>query len=136
MEETAREREERLKGWSAFLDDGKQPQKNSEAQAAEGATTTTTTTTAVELTQMDSNTSSSQQGESQAEEQEVDSTDSSLAGSDEDAAWDCRCWTGLDGGVRTVRRFVIWVDERFDFCLVSVVSKPALARSFTLFLNS
>lgn len=87
VEETAREREERLKGWSAFLDDGQQPQKNSEPQAAEGATTTTgVTTTAVEHTQTDSETSSSQQGELQAEEQDVGSTDSSLAGSDEDEA--------------------------------------------------
>lgn len=87
VEETAREREERLKGWSAFLDDGQQPQKNSEPQAAEGATTTTgVTTTAVEHTQTDSETSSSQQAESQAEEQAVGSTDSSLAGSDEDEA--------------------------------------------------
>lgn len=83
MEETTREREERLKGWSTFLDGGEQPQKNSEPQATEGAMSTTT---AVEHTELDSNTRPDQQGESQAEEQEVDSTDSSLAGSDEDEA--------------------------------------------------
>lgn len=90
MEETTREREERLKGWSAFLDGGEQPQKNSEPQAAEDATTTTTvataTATAVEHTELDSTTRPDQQGESQAEEQEVDSTDSSLAGSEDDEA--------------------------------------------------
>lgn len=90
VEETTREREERLKGWSAFLDSGEQPQKNSEPQAAEDATTTTTvataTATAVEHTELDSTTRPDQQGESQAEEQEVDSTDSSLAGSEDDEA--------------------------------------------------
>lgn len=94
VEETTREREERLKGWSAFLDGGEQPQKNSEPQAAEDATTTTTvaattataTATAVEHTELDSTTRPDQQGESQAEEQEVDSTDSSLAGSEDDEA--------------------------------------------------
>lgn len=90
MEETTREREERLKGWSAFLDGGEQPQKNSEPQAGEDATTTTTvattTATAVEHTELDSTTRPDQQGESQAEEQEVDSTDSSLAGSEDDEA--------------------------------------------------
>ncbi|XP_029303644.1 17S U2 SnRNP complex component HTATSF1 [Cottoperca gobio] len=45
VEETTREREERLKGWSTFLEGGKQGEQNNTATPAEGATAATTTTT-------------------------------------------------------------------------------------------
>lgn len=107
MEETTREREERLKGWSTFLEGGTDPQKNNELQAAQGSTTTTTT---VQDTELSSSTKSHQQGESQVEDQEADSTDSSLAGSDEDEAWDTCSQTQKNGRFCTVHCFVIGGD--------------------------
>lgn len=87
VEETTREREERLKGWSTFLDGGKQPSNT--AKPAEGGTTTTTTTT-TEPTEPSKKTEPEQQPETepqrQQQEQEADSTDSSLAGSDDEEA--------------------------------------------------
>ncbi|KAF7663547.1 hypothetical protein LDENG_00207960 [Lucifuga dentata] len=88
VEETTREREERLKGWSNFLEGGKKKQQGSDAAGpAEGAT-------ASETTQPTSTTQPEPSVEqtvlepepSQKDEQEVDSTDSSLAGSDEEEA--------------------------------------------------
>ncbi|XP_070838995.1 17S U2 SnRNP complex component HTATSF1 [Chaetodon trifascialis] len=85
VEETTREREERLKGWSKFLHGGEDQPSNT-AQPAEGSTTTTTTT---EPTEPSSTTAPQQQPketEAQQQEEEVDSTDSSLAGSDDEEA--------------------------------------------------
>lgn len=81
MEETTREREERLKGWSTFLEGGNQGQQNNTAKPAEGATTT-------EPTEPSSTAEPEQHPETelQQQEQEVDSTDSSLAGSDDEEA--------------------------------------------------
>ncbi|CAL1573167.1 unnamed protein product [Knipowitschia caucasica] len=90
VEETSREREERLKGWSTFLEVGEKSQKEEGADKPpqEGATTITTSTT------ITTNTENSTEPEPKAEkagatrrekEEDMDSTDSSLAGSDEDA---------------------------------------------------
>eukprot|EP00064_Thunnus_orientalis_P021935 superscaffoldBa00006981_g22106 len=89
VEETTREREERLKTWSTFLDGSAQGQQNNNNNsaakpAAEGANTT-------EPTEPSSTTEPKQHPEtepqpSQQQEQEVDSTDSSLAGSDDEEA--------------------------------------------------
>lgn len=75
VEETTREREERLKGWSNFLE-GENPGQQTTAQPAEGATTAEPGETP----------STAGRPENDAQEQEVDSTDSSLAGSDEEEA--------------------------------------------------
>ncbi|XP_071362129.1 17S U2 SnRNP complex component HTATSF1 [Trachinotus anak] len=83
VEETAREREERLKGWSTFLEAGDQGQQNNTAaKPAE-------TATATELTEPSNATEPKPQSEkepqsSQQQEKDVGSTDSSLAGSDEE----------------------------------------------------
>ncbi|KAM9788528.1 17S U2 SnRNP complex component HTATSF1 [Neosynchiropus ocellatus] len=82
VEETSREREERLKGWSSFLcEDGKDQQGNA-STPAEGAT-------ASEPTEAASNTDAPGTTEPEqkpaAEPEEVDSTDSSMAGSDDEA---------------------------------------------------
>ncbi|XP_068601123.1 17S U2 SnRNP complex component HTATSF1-like [Brachionichthys hirsutus] len=79
VEETTREREERVKGWSAFLDGGKEGEQNS-AKPVEGAKTTDSTVpcSAAEPEQHAEKT--------QAQEQEVDSTDSSLEGSEDEEA--------------------------------------------------
>lgn len=86
VEETTREREERLKGWSTFLEGGDQSQKNSAPQPAGGTTTPTPTTTTEERTELTSSTKPEQHTETevQQQEQEADSTDSSLAGSDDE----------------------------------------------------
>ncbi|KAG7217069.1 hypothetical protein INR49_027609 [Caranx melampygus] len=83
VEETAREREERLKGWSTFLEAGEQNQQNNSATkpAEPGA--------AAKPTQPSNATEAKQHQEtepqsSQQQEQDVDSTDSSLAGSDDE----------------------------------------------------
>ncbi|TMS14625.1 HIV Tat-specific factor 1 [Larimichthys crocea] len=84
VEETTREREERLKTWSTFLEGGKQGQQNNNnnnAEPAEGATTTTEPTEAPSTTETEQHPVT----EPQQQEQEADSTDSSLAGSDEEA---------------------------------------------------
>ncbi|CAJ1063606.1 HIV Tat-specific factor 1 isoform X1 [Xyrichtys novacula] len=87
VEETSREREERLKGWSSFLEEGKQGQQNDTTKPTEGSTTTTTTT--VEPTEPSSTTAPEQQKQPETEpqtlqDQDADSTDSSLAGSDDE----------------------------------------------------
>ncbi|XP_035522212.1 HIV Tat-specific factor 1 [Morone saxatilis] len=81
VEETTREREERLKGWSTFLDGSNPGQPNNNAKPAEGATTT-------EPTEPSSTTEPEQppETEPQRQEQEATSTDSSLAGSDDEEA--------------------------------------------------
>ncbi|XP_028276828.1 17S U2 SnRNP complex component HTATSF1 [Parambassis ranga] len=82
VEETTREREERLKGWSTFLEGGDKQQENN--KPAESSTAT-------EPSKPSGTTEPEQHPEaelqsSQQQEQEVDSTDSSLAGSDEEEA--------------------------------------------------
>ncbi|XP_044078186.1 HIV Tat-specific factor 1 [Siniperca chuatsi] len=86
VEETTREREERLKGWSTFLEGSQQGQQNNTAKPAEGGGTTTTEPT--EPTEPSSTTEPEQQPETepQQQQQEADSTDSSLAGSDDEEA--------------------------------------------------
>lgn len=76
MEETTREREERLKGWSTFLEGDDQAKQKHATQSAEGAAS------AEPEQQQHAETEPPQQ----EQEQEVDSTDSSLAGSDEEDA--------------------------------------------------
>lgn len=85
VEETAREREERLKGWSSFLEDGKgQTDGNAAKPPQEGATSTNTNNTVAPSTEPEP--APQTEGQSrQEDEQEVDSTDSSLAGSDDEA---------------------------------------------------
>lgn len=78
VEETAREREERLKGWSTFLEGGDTGVQNSAKPAVGGATT--------EPTEPSSTTEPEPQPETEPQEQEADSTDSSLAGSDDEEA--------------------------------------------------
>lgn len=88
VEETTREREERLKGWSTFLEgstQGQQNNSNDSKSAADGPTATEPT----EPSEPSSTTEPEQHPEtepqqSQLREEEVDSTDSSLAGSDEE----------------------------------------------------
>lgn len=86
VEETAREREERLKGWSSFLgEDGKgQTDGNAAKPPQEGATSTNTNNTAAPSAEPEPTPQTEGQSR-QEDEQEVDSTDSSLAGSDEEA---------------------------------------------------
>ncbi|XP_040036724.1 17S U2 SnRNP complex component HTATSF1 [Gasterosteus aculeatus] len=82
VEETTREREERLKGWSTFLEGGdKGPQNNTE-KPAEGNSAKT------EPTEPSSTTEPEQhpKKEPQKREEEADSTDSSLEGSDDEKA--------------------------------------------------
>ncbi|KAM4727135.1 17S U2 SnRNP complex component HTATSF1 [Anableps anableps] len=80
VEETSREREERLKGWSTFLDGAdKEQQKNSGSKPAESITEPGESTSTTEPQQTEP------QSSEQTEEQ-VDSTDSSLAGSDNEEA--------------------------------------------------
>lgn len=74
VEETTREREERLKGWSNFLE-GANPGQQDAAPPAEGATT-------AEPREPPTSTGP----ETDTQEREVDSTDSSLAGSDDEEA--------------------------------------------------
>ncbi|KAM9847152.1 17S U2 SnRNP complex component HTATSF1 [Aulostomus maculatus] len=87
VEETTREREERLKGWSNFLEDGTQKQQTNTAKPAEGAAAPTT-----ESTEPHSTTDPIQQPKTKPrppqkqEDKDADSTDSSLAGSDDEEA--------------------------------------------------
>lgn len=80
VEETTREREERLKGWSKFLDGSNQDQQKNTAEPAEGSTTTEPTEPSTTMAPQQQST------ETEPQEQEVDSTDSSLAGSDDEDA--------------------------------------------------
>lgn len=79
VEETTREREERLKGWSNFLEGDNKSQQNNTSEPTEGSTTT-------EPREPSGTTEPKQQPETESQEQEVDSTDSSLAGSDDEKA--------------------------------------------------
>lgn len=82
VEETTREREERLKGWSQFLEGGEQQKDSKPAESS----------TATEPSEPSSTTEPEQQPKSEPQpseeqqEEEVDSTDSSLAGSDDEEA--------------------------------------------------
>ncbi|KAM4544738.1 17S U2 SnRNP complex component HTATSF1 isoform 1-T2 [Odontesthes bonariensis] len=94
VEETSREREERLKGWSTFLDvgdEGQQKNDTAPSKAAESGTATEPSepTEPTEPSEPCSTTQPEQQPQtepraSEQKEPEVDSTDSSLAGSDDD----------------------------------------------------
>lgn len=88
VEETSREREERLKSWSSFLGDGSKadPSKAAEQQNS-------STQEAAEPTQQEEgkneSTAKPQEGKDEEEDKEEGgmlSTDSSLAGSDEEDA--------------------------------------------------
>lgn len=87
VEETAREREERLKGWSSFLGDCEkaQPDGNADKPPQEGATSTNTNNTAATDTEPAPPIPQTESQSRPEDEQEMDSTDSSLAGSDEEA---------------------------------------------------
>uniref|UniRef100_A0A1A8FXQ3 17S U2 SnRNP complex component HTATSF1 n=1 Tax=Nothobranchius korthausae TaxID=1143690 RepID=A0A1A8FXQ3_9TELE len=81
VEETSREREERLKGWSTFLEGSGQQQNNNQSESS----------TATEPSESSSSSTTEPEQQPQiepptSEEQEVDSTDSSLAGSDNEEA--------------------------------------------------
>lgn len=73
VEETTREREERLKGWATFLEGDAKNQDNNSAKSTEDSSTTQPT-------------EPEQQPVTEPQEQEVDSTDSSMAGSDDEEA--------------------------------------------------
>ncbi|KAM8834600.1 17S U2 SnRNP complex component HTATSF1 isoform 2-T2 [Synchiropus picturatus] len=76
VEETTREREERLKGWSSFLGEDAKDQQGEGAAPAEGAAAA-----ASEPVEAAGTTEPQQK----PEPEDVDSTDSSMAGSDEEA---------------------------------------------------
>uniref|UniRef100_A0A665U4G0 17S U2 SnRNP complex component HTATSF1 n=1 Tax=Echeneis naucrates TaxID=173247 RepID=A0A665U4G0_ECHNA len=80
--QTAREREERLKGWSTFLEAGDQTQQNSPATKPGERSAATEPTESSNTTEGEQPPGKHPQS---SQEQEVDSTDSSLAGSDEEA---------------------------------------------------
>lgn len=80
IEETSREREERLKGWSTFLEGAdKETQKDAGSKPAESNTEPSESTRATEPQQTEPQPSEQQ-------EEQVDSTDSSLVGSDNEDA--------------------------------------------------
>ncbi|XP_041657372.1 HIV Tat-specific factor 1 isoform X2 [Cheilinus undulatus] len=82
VEETSREREERLKGWSSFLEGGGQGQQDNVTKQAESSTSTETTEPS-STTEPEQEPVTEQQ---HLQEQGADSTDSSLAGSDDEEA--------------------------------------------------
>ncbi|XP_060911239.1 HIV Tat-specific factor 1 [Labrus mixtus] len=90
VEETSRERDERLKGWSSFLEGAnKDQQGNSAKPAEEPAEEPAEGSTSTEPTESSNTTEPEQQPETEKQnlqEQEADSTDSSLAGSDDEGA--------------------------------------------------
>lgn len=82
IEETTREREERLKGWSSFLEGGDQEQqKNNSSKSPAESSAATEPAKPEQPPQTEPQTSEQPQPE-----EEVDSTDSSLAGSDDEEA--------------------------------------------------
>lgn len=86
MEETTREREERLKGWSTFLEGGDQAQQNNNITKPAECSTATEPTELSSTTEPEQPTETEPQpSQEQEQEQDMDSTDSSLAGSDEEA---------------------------------------------------
>lgn len=84
VEETTREREERLKGWSTFLEGGNQAQQNNTTTKPADSSTDTKPTELSSTTEPEQPKETEPQP-SQEQDQDVDSTDSSLAGSDEEA---------------------------------------------------
>ncbi|XP_071750827.1 17S U2 SnRNP complex component HTATSF1 [Centroberyx gerrardi] len=99
VEETTREREERLKGWSSFLEEGKKEgQQGSDgtgpaegAASAEAAQTASSTEPSpgpdrTACTDTPSHDPQTEPQPPEQQDQEVDSTDSSLAGSDDEEA--------------------------------------------------
>ncbi|XP_036450753.1 HIV Tat-specific factor 1 [Colossoma macropomum] len=89
VEETSREREERLKGWSTFLADEKTAEAAAQAKDTEGKKEAENTQGAESASAPAADTTPSQPEDETAAEQPdeaaVDSTDSSLAGSDDEA---------------------------------------------------
>ncbi|KAI4882154.1 hypothetical protein NFI96_004388 [Prochilodus magdalenae] len=89
VEETSREREERLKGWSTFLADGKTAEAAAQAKDTEGKTEAGNTQGVEPVPVPPTDTTPSQPEDKteaeQPEEAAVGSTDSSLAGSDDEA---------------------------------------------------
>ncbi|XP_022594492.1 HIV Tat-specific factor 1-like [Seriola dumerili] len=85
VEETAREREERLKGWSTFLEAGEQGQKSNTATKPAEMGAAAEPAEASNTTEPEQHPETEPQS-SQQQEQDLDSTDSSLAGSDEEEA--------------------------------------------------
>lgn len=83
VEETAREREERLKGWSTFLEANEKAQQDE--RAVKQAESTSTTDSAEPTNTEPKPDPKTEAQPSQDDQQEVDSTDSSLAGSDDEA---------------------------------------------------
>lgn len=88
VEETTREREERLKGWSTFLEGGSKEQQNMTSKPAESRTEATepSSTTEPEQSPETEPQPTQEQEREQEEDKDMDSTDSSLAGSDEEEA--------------------------------------------------
>ncbi|XP_030601906.1 17S U2 SnRNP complex component HTATSF1 [Archocentrus centrarchus] len=84
VEETTREREERLKGWSQFLEGGGGDQQK-DPKPAESSTATEASEPS-STTEPEPHPETEPQSSEEQQEQEVDSTDSSLAGSDDEAA--------------------------------------------------
>ncbi|XP_017581205.1 HIV Tat-specific factor 1 [Pygocentrus nattereri] len=89
VEETSREREERLKGWSTFLGDEKAAEAAGQAKDTEGMKEAENSQGAESASAPPTDTAPSQSEDETAAEQpdeaDVDSTDSSLAGSDDEA---------------------------------------------------
>ncbi|XP_035480708.2 HIV Tat-specific factor 1 [Scophthalmus maximus] len=94
VEETSREREERLKGWSTFLETDEQGEKNNNNTTTDTTTTKPAETgTATEPTVPSETAEPEQHPETEPQpsqekerEQDMDSTDSSMAGSDDEEA--------------------------------------------------
>ncbi|XP_031595008.2 HIV Tat-specific factor 1 [Oreochromis aureus] len=84
VEETTREREERLKGWSQFLEGGDGEQQK-DSKPAESSTATEPSEPS-STTEPEQQPKSEPQPSEEQQEEEVDSTDSSLAGSDDEEA--------------------------------------------------
>lgn len=95
VEETSREREERLKTWSSFLTDESASAKAKEDSSKAAEVQNSSTQEAAEQTRQEEHTNEStakpQEGKDEKEDDEVEegvaaSTDSSLAGSDNEDA--------------------------------------------------
>lgn len=84
VEETTREREERLKGWSQFLEGGEGEQQK-DSKPAESSTATEPSEPS-STTEPEQQPKSEPQSSEEQQEEEVDSTDSSLAGSEDEEA--------------------------------------------------
>ncbi|KAF6715791.1 HIV Tat-specific factor 1 [Oryzias melastigma] len=91
VEETTREREERLKGWSTFLEGGDKAQQTTPtsketAESSAASEPKQPSDTTESNLQPQTEPQSSKQQQQQEEEKGADSTDSSLAGSDDEEA--------------------------------------------------